>query len=150
MPAHPFWEVKSLDAMSDVEWESLCDGCGRCCMHKLEDEESGEVHFTRVSCHLLDTETCRCSDYPNRFDYVPDCLTIKPLDGQKLSWLPASCAYRLLSEGKPLDKWHPLVSGQADSVHLAGISMAHQCISEKYVSVDELEEHIISWHRGSW
>ena len=143
MSKPPFWETKSLDEMSDAEWESLCDGCGRCCMHKLEDEDTGDVHFTRVSCHMLDTESCQCSDYANRFEHVSDCLTVKPLDKQKLSWLPASCAYRLISEGKPLEKWHPLVSGTADSVHLAGISMAQLCISETYVPLEQFGEHII-------
>lgn len=141
----PFWEVKSLDEMSDTEWESLCDGCGRCCLHKLEDEDSGEVVFTRVSCKLLDTETCRCSDYGNRFEHVPDCLTIKPLDRQKLSWLPDTCAYRLLSEGRPLENWHPLVSGRADSVRDAGISMAHLCLNETYVPLEDLFTHVICW-----
>lgn len=141
-----FWEIKSLDQMSDAEWESLCDGCGRCCLHKLEDEDTGDVHFTRVACKLLDTATCRCSSYPDRFKYVPDCLTIKPLDEQKLSWLPESCAYRLLSEGKALENWHPLVSETSESVHSAGISMAHLCISETYVPMEEYFQHVIHWH----
>ncbi len=143
MPEQPFWELKSLDQMSDLEWESLCDGCGRCCLHKLEDEDTGDVHFTRVSCKLLDTESCRCSDYLDRFRHVPDCLTIKPLDEQKLSWLPETCAYRLLSENKPLAKWHPLLSGSPDSVHEAGISMAHLCISETHVPLADFIHHVI-------
>lgn len=145
MSGQPFWETKSLDDMSDAEWESLCDGCGRCCMHKLEDEDTGEVHFTRVACRLLDTESCKCSDYGNRFEQVPDCLTVKPLNKQKLSWLPTTCAYRLISEGKALKNWHPLVSGQTESVHVAGISMAQSCLCETAVSLEELEEHVIYW-----
>lgn len=143
MAEQPFWEVKSLDEMSDPEWELLCDGCGRCCLHKLEDEDTAEVHFTRVSCKLLDNDTCRCSNYEDRFTHVPDCLTIKPLDAQKLSWLPASCAYRLLSEGKPLEKWHPLISGTPESVHEAGISMANQSISETFVPLADFIHHLI-------
>jgi len=142
-PDVPFWHSKLLDEMTDAEWESLCDGCGRCCLHKLEDEDTGELHFTRVSCRLLDTESCRCSDYANRFAQVPDCLTIKPLDAQKLSWLPSTCAYRLVSEGKALEKWHPLVSGSPNSVIEAGVSMAHLCISETVVPLHEFEHHII-------
>lgn len=129
--------------MSDEEWESLCDGCGRCCMNKLEDEDSGEVVFTRVACKLLDTRNCRCSDYANRFDHVPDCLTVKPLNAQKLSWLPSTCAYRLLSEGRALENWHPLVSGTTETVQQAGISMAHLCLSETHVPVEDFFSHII-------
>lgn len=143
MSDRPFWESKTLDQMSDAEWESLCDGCGRCCMNKLEDEDTGEVVFTRVACKLLDTETCRCSDYDDRFTHVPDCLTVKPLDEQKISWLPSSCAYRLLSEGKALEKWHPLVSGRAESVQDAGISMAHLCLSETYVPLEDFFSHVV-------
>lgn len=142
----PFWEAKSLDQMNDEEWESLCDGCGRCCLHKLEDEDTAEVHFTRVACKLLDTQSCRCSNYANRFEHVPDCLTIKPLDDQKLNWLPESCAYRRLSEGRALENWHPLVSKMSESVHMAGISVAHLCISENYVPLDDYFEHVIHWH----
>ncbi|MFK8083704.1 MAG: YcgN family cysteine cluster protein [Granulosicoccus sp.] len=145
MPEQPFWEVKSLDDMSDAEWESLCDGCGRCCMNKLEDEDTGEVVFTRVACKLLDTRTCRCSDYADRFTHVPDCLTVKPLDKQKLSWLPETCAYRLLSEGRALENWHPLVSGSMETVQQAGISMGHLCVSETNVPAEEFFSHIVYW-----
>jgi len=141
----PFWQTKTLDEMSEAEWESLCDGCGRCCMNKLEDEDTGNIAFTRVACKLLDTRTCRCSDYANRFAHVPDCLSIKPLDAQKLSWLPDTCAYRLLSEGRPLENWHPLISGTAESVQEAGISMAELCISETYVPLEDFFSHIVRW-----
>lgn len=144
----PFWQIKSLDEMSDSEWESLCDGCGRCCMNKLEDEDTGEVVFTRVACKMLDTATCRCSDYSNRFKHVPDCISVRPLDEQKLSWLPPSCAYRLLSEGKPLEKWHPLISGTTETVFEAGISMQHLCLDETSVPFEELIHHVIFWDTG--
>ncbi len=140
-----FWETKSLDQMSDQEWESLCDGCARCCLHKLEDEDTAEIVFTRVACQLLDTQSCRCADYDNRFATVPDCLTIKPLDAQKLSWLPDTCAYRRLSEGKQLMSWHPLISGCTNTVLEAGVSMSGQCISETYVPITEYDQHIIEW-----
>ncbi|MFK7997593.1 MAG: YcgN family cysteine cluster protein [Granulosicoccus sp.] len=146
MSQQPFWETKTLEEMDDAEWESLCDGCGRCCMNKLEDEDTGDIVFTRVACKLLDTQTCRCSDYDNRFKHVPDCLTVKPLDTQKLTWLPETCAYRLLSEGRALEKWHPLLSGTKDSVLEADISMAHLCISETYVPVGDFFSHIVHWH----
>jgi len=114
-----FWEKLSLEQMSDSQWESLCDGCGRCCLHKLEDEDTREVFYTRVSCELLDTETCLCTDYSNRLSRVPDCLTIRPMTEQKRNWLPKSCAYRKLAEGEPLESWHPLISGTRESVKSA-------------------------------
>jgi uncharacterized cysteine cluster protein YcgN (CxxCxxCC family) len=141
-----FWETTSLEDMSDAQWESLCDGCGRCCLQKLEDEDTGEIHFTRVSCKLLDTDSCRCRDYPQRFSKVPDCLSLRPLTAEKVSWLPESCAYVKLSRGKPLENWHPLISGDPDSVKLAGISVSGRCISEEYVPVLEIYEHIIKWN----
>ena len=141
--ARPFWEVKALDDMSDSEWESLCDGCGRCCLQKLEDEDTGQIHFTRVSCRLLDISSCRCSDYENRFSKVPDCLSVRPITAEKLSWLPETCAYRKLSRGEPLDNWHPLLSGTPESVKLAGISVSDQCISAQFVPISEIYSHII-------
>lgn len=145
-PIEPFWQSKTLEQMNEQEWESLCDGCGRCCLHKLQDEDTDEVHFTRVACRLLDTRSCQCSDYADRFRYVPDCLTIKPLDEQKLAWLPDTCAYRLISEGKPLRHWHPLVSGSSESVHDAGISMTDLCISENFVPLEDFMQHLIQLH----
>ena len=142
----PFWETKTLDQMTDDEWESVCDGCGRCCLHKLEDDETGEVHFTRVSCKLLDVSTCRCTDYPDRFAQVPDCLTIKPLTREKINWLPESCAYRRLSEGKSLENWHPLISGSSESVHSSRISVSNRCISETDVADSDYFFHLIDWN----
>lgn len=142
-----FWELKSLDEMSDEEWESLCDGCGRCCLQKLEDEDSGEIHFTRVSCRLLNVESCRCANYAGRFKEVPDCLAIRPLTEEKIQWLPSSCAYRKLSQGEPLAEWHPLISGRADSVLEAGISVSGQCLSEEYVPLVEYCHHLVQWEK---
>lgn len=141
----PFWESKSLDAMSDEEWESLCDGCGRCCLQKLEDEDSGEIQFTRVACRLLDQNSCRCSDYENRMEKVADCLSIRPLSDEKLGWLPDSCAYKKLSMGQPLEPWHPLLSGSSESVKRAGISMAGCVVSEEHVTIEEYFDHLIEW-----
>ena len=143
--ASPFWERVPLDAMSDAQWESLCDGCGRCCLHKLEDEDTGEVHFTSIACRLLDTASCRCRDYPNRFEHVPDCVAVRPLDATKLSWLPGSCAYRRLAEGRGLPDWHPLVTGRAGSTVDAGVAVAHRVRSELEVPVHEWVEHVIEW-----
>lgn len=143
--AIPFWETKSLDELSDAEWESLCDGCGRCCLHKLEDEDTAEVFYTDIACQLLDTTSCRCNDYPDRFNQVPDCLKVRPLDEQKLNWLPASCAYVRLAKGEPLADWHPLISGDPTSVHAAGISVSGRCVPEKQVPVSEWEHHLIVW-----
>ena len=126
----PFWQTKTLREMSRAEWESLCDGCGRCCLVRFEDEETGEVIPTRISCRLLDTETCACSDYPRRKRYVPDCIKLTPGKIEDLTWMPTSCAYRRLHEGRGLAWWHPLVSGDPDSVKRAGVSVARQVVSE--------------------
>lgn len=134
----PFWKRKSLGEMSSEEWESLCDGCARCCLVKLEDEDTGEIHFTSASCKLLDGERCRCTDYANRSARVPDCVRLTAGNVGELNWLPKTCAYRLLSEGRDLPWWHPLVSGTADTVREAGISVAGRTRSEELFSDDEL------------
>ena len=142
--ADRFWERKPLARMSQKEWESLCDGCGKCCLNKLEDEDSGAVALTRIACRLLEDSSCRCAHYDNRHQFVPDCIVLKPdnLDSHAY-WMPESCAYRLLWEGKPLYDWHPLISGSAQSVHDAGVSVQGWTLSEFDVPEDEWEEHII-------
>lgn len=141
----PFWESKSLAEMTPAEWESLCDGCARCCLHKLEDADSGEVYYTGVRCRYLDEDSCRCSDYANRSRLMPNCLDLSQEDVGALHWLPATCAYRLLAEGKPLYDWHPLVSGSRDSVHEAGVSIRGRAVSDEFVHPDGYDEHIIQW-----
>ena len=130
MAQKPFWETKTLEDMSAAEWESLCDGCGLCCLIRFEDEVTGEVIPTRVSCRLLDNELCRCKDYDNRKVYVPDCIKLTPWNIEALQWMPLSCAYRRLYEGRPLPRWHPLITGDPESVHKAGVSIRGQVISE--------------------
>lgn len=130
MTDKPFWEVKSLAEMNATEWESLCDGCGRCCLIRFEDEETGEVIPTRVACKLLDIGACRCSDYENRKTYVPDCIKLTPWNIEDLKWMPLSCGYRRLHEGRGLAAWHPLISGDPESVVRAGVSVRGQLISE--------------------
>lgn len=139
-----FWERKPLDRMSEAEWEALCDGCGKCCLNKLEDEDSGQVALTRIACRLLDDGTCRCAHYENRHQFVPDCIVLRPdnLDSHAY-WMPATCAYRLLWEGKPLYDWHPLISGTAETVHAAGVSVQGWTLSEFDVPEDDWENHII-------
>lgn len=141
-----FWETKALADMSRDEWESLCDGCGKCCLLKLEDADSGETYFTDVACKLLDPETCRCSDYARRKMFVPDCIQLSAdsLD-QIAHWLPPTCAYRLLSEGRPLYDWHPLISGDPQSVHWAGASCSHRVISEEEIDDEDQPERIVDW-----
>lgn len=140
-----FWRDKALQDLTPDEWEALCDGCGRCCLNKLEDEDTAELYFTNVACHLLDLTTCRCRDYSHRVELVPDCLVLTPGQVELFDQLPDTCAYRLRSEGRPLPDWHPLVSGDHDSVHSAGISVRGKVVSEEYIHPDQLPEHVISW-----
>lgn len=135
----PFWRRKPLSRMTKKEWESLCDGCGRCCLIKLEDEDTGKIHLTNLACRLLDTKTCRCKDYENRHEKMPDCLAITTKTVKTLSWLPKSCGYRRISEGRDLAWWHPLVSGTYDTVEEAGISVRGWVKSE--ARVKELSYH---------
>jgi len=141
----PFWQVKQLHEMTPQEWESLCDGCGRCCLVKLEDEDTGIIYTTDVSCRLLDCSTCRCTDYANRHQLVDDCIKLDPDNVDELGWLPATCAYRLVWEGKPLEDWHPLVSGSSETVHEAGISVRGRVTNETEVEVDDLPDRIVDW-----
>lgn len=142
----PFWKTKRLDQMSRAEWESLCDGCGRCCLHKLIFEDGtaqGQLAFTNVACRLLDLQSCQCSKYPTRRKHVPDCVSLTPAALAEINWLPPSCAYRRLQEGRELLWWHPLVSGDPDTVHSAGISVRGRAISER--EAGPLEHHIVDW-----
>ncbi len=141
----PFWETKTLAEMTREEWESLCDGCGTCCLVKLEDTDSGAIYFTDVACRLLDEDSCGCGDYANRFAFVPDCIQLTPHNVAEMSWLPKTCAYRLVHEGRKLYDWHPLISGDPASVHRAGISVRGMTVSEDRVPEDELQEHIVRW-----
>lgn len=141
--AHRFWETTPLALMSDSQWESLCDGCGRCCLHKLEDEDTGEIYHTSVACKLLDLDTCRCGDYAHRQRKVPDCIQLRPEDIADFQWLPPSCAYRRLAQGQGLPDWHPLVSGDPDSVHAAGASVRGRVVSE--TDGDPLETRLVVW-----
>ncbi|MEQ1635366.1 MAG: YcgN family cysteine cluster protein [Methylococcales bacterium] len=138
-----YWETKKLHEMARNEWESLCDNCGKCCLHKLEDEDTGEIYFTSVVCNLIDLDTCLCTDYANRCTRVPECIDLKQHDFAAYTWLPSTCAYRLLSDGKPLQAWHPLLSGDANSVVEAGVSIRSYAMKE--ADVDDIEEHIIEW-----
>lgn len=144
-PLRPrFWETVPLKAMTPAEWEALCDGCGKCCLNKLEYDDTGEVEFTRIACRLLDGETCRCSKYETRRDFVPDCVQLTPKSLPKVAyWLPRTCAYRLLHEGKSLHDWHYLISGDPEAVHLAGVSVKGWTIPETEVPEDDWDEYTI-------
>lgn len=141
----PFWETKALAEMTDAEWESLCDGCGRCCLIKLEDPDDGSFHHTDVACHLLDRQSCHCGDYANRVARVPDCVQLSPQNVGELGFMPPTCAYRRLAEGRGLPWWHPLVTGDPESVHWAGISVRGRAVCENDVPDADLEDHIVDW-----
>ncbi len=146
LASSPFWKRKTLEELNRVEWESLCDGCGRCCLVKLEDEDSGAVHFTDIACKLFDSANCRCKDYARRLKKVPDCIGLTPAKVRALGWLPPSCAYRLVAEGRDLPWWHPLVSGSQTTVHEAGISVRGRVsIRENEVEPDDYPRHIVAW-----
>lgn len=143
--AQPFWKTRSLEEMSRREWESLCDGCARCCLNKFEDDETGEIEWTSIHCRMLDAGACRCSDYEHRSEHVPDCIQLTPQNVRTLSWLPVSCAYRLIAEGRDLYWWHPLVSGDPETVHQAGISIRGRTVDEMAVPFEDWEDHIVEW-----
>jgi len=142
-----FWKTRSLDELTTEQWESLCDGCGQCCLVKLEDADSGDVFYTDVVCYLLDQDACRCGDYKQRCILVPDCVKLTPDNLQDLSWMPVDCAYRRLAEGRELAWWHPLVSGSSATVHESGASVKGKAICETEVDINDLEEHIVDWVR---
>lgn len=142
--AKKFWESKSLAQLNRREWEQLCDGCAKCCLHKLEDEDTGIIYSTNVVCQYLDIQQCRCSEYAHRSTLVPDCMTLIPENLEQVYFMPATCAYRLLAEGKPLPVWHPLISGSPDSVHDSGHSVHGKVISE--LEADDLMHHLT----GEW
>lgn len=139
----PFWIRKTLYQLDQDEWESLCDGCGLCCLQKLEDEDDNSVYYTRIACKLLDLKTCQCTDYSNRRATVPDCIQLTPGQADEFKWLPPTCGYRLVSEGKDLPLWHHLVCGDRDAVHHERISQSGRMLSENSVPEDDWEEHLI-------
>ena len=144
-PMRPkFWETVPLDKMTAPEWEALCDGCGRCCLNKIEYEDTGEVEYTSVACRLLDGATCRCGNYAQRFSYVPECVRLTPKTLARVAyWLPGTCAYKRLHEGNPLPDWHPLITGDPESVHAAGQSVSGWAVPEFEVPEEDWEDHII-------
>ena len=139
----PFWQHKKLSELSLDEWDSLCDGCAKCCLHKLEDVDTGEVSYTNVACSLLDAGSCLCKNYVERTLLVPDCVELTKDNLSGLKWLPPSCAYRLLNEGKELEWWHPLISGDPNTVHEAGVSVQGRIVEEK--DAGDLEDYIVTW-----
>lgn len=145
MSERPFWESKRLEQMTRQEWESLCDGCAKCCVHKLEDEDTGLVHYTRVVCRYLDQNKCRCTVYDKRRRLVPTCLQLEPGELDQLHWMPSTCAYRLLNEGKGLPIWHPLITGSRRAMIEAGHTVTGKVISEDHVHEEDWPNHIVPW-----
>ena len=139
----PFWKAKGLEELTSEEWESLCDRCGKCCLQKLEDEDTGSVFYTNVACRLLDTESCRCLAYADRTELISDCLVLTPEKYKTISWLPITCAYRIVAENRDLEWWHHLVSGQEDTVHSADMSVRNKIIPEKHADPDNFEAYIV-------
>lgn len=141
---HRFWEKKPMAKLSKREWEALCDGCGKCCLNKIEDEETRRVYLTRVACRLFDDSTCKCGQYKIRHQFVPECIVLRPDNiDEHAYWMPRTCAYRLVWQGKPLPNWHPLVSGDPETVHDAGVSMRGRTVAEFEVDEDDWEDHLI-------
>jgi len=139
----PFWKTKTLHEMNRKEWESLCDGCARCCLHKLQNKKTGKVYYTYVACRFLDVKTCRCTIYNDPYTTPSDCIKITPENVSRLKWLPDTCAYRRVAEKRNLEEWHPLVSGDPDSVHREGISIRDKTVSERQVHPEDLENFVI-------
>jgi len=141
----PFWKYRKLREMSPIEWEEICDGCGKCCLHKIIDEKTNIVQYTNISCSLFCTKTCRCTSYQNRNHLIHTCMVLTPSRVEQFYWLPKTCAYRLLSQGKELPWWHPLVSGDPGLIHRLGYSVKGKTISENYIHPLQIKKHIISW-----
>ena len=141
----PFWKTKNMAEMSPSEWESLCDSCGKCCCIRLEDEDTAAIYITDVACKLFDPNTCRCTDYANRSKKVPDCVTLTPENVDKLHWMPKTCAYRLVAEGKDLPEHHHLISGSYDTIHQVGYSVQHAVVSEELVDEEDLGHRLVVW-----
>ncbi len=141
----PFWQEKSLQEMTQEEWESLCDGCAKCCLVKLQDEDTDDVYYTNVACQYLGLEECRCTEYTKRTELVEACVKLTPDKVDDFFWLPSTCAYRLIAEKKELPRWHPLISGSPDSVHSGRHSIRGRVFSEQHINADDLEEYIIRW-----
>lgn len=141
----PFWKTKSLEEMSRAEWESLCDGCGKCCVLRMEDEDTGATYVTDIHCRLFDTQTCLCSNYVNRKQFVPDCVKLTAKNIAKLKWIPQTCAYRLLANGEDLYDWHHLISGSRDTIHEAGMSVRGATICEDDVNEVDHPKRIVIW-----
>jgi uncharacterized cysteine cluster protein YcgN (CxxCxxCC family) len=142
----PFWETTALEEMTVSQWESLCDRCGLCCLVKLEDEDSGQIYFTDITCKLFDEGSCACASYATRRKKVRDCIKLTPKTVRSIRWLPKTCAYRLVAEGRPLENWHPLISGSSTTVHEAGISVRGRIGgSEKTVELEDYPSHIVTW-----
>jgi uncharacterized cysteine cluster protein YcgN (CxxCxxCC family) len=145
MSTNRFSETRGLLDLDPEAWESLCDGCGRCCLRKLEDEDTGAIAYTDVACRLLDRHSCRCRDYDHRLERVPDCVELRPDSLDALEWMPTTCAYRLVASGQPLPDWHHLRSGSRETVHAAGISVRGRCVSEENVHDDDVGTRIVHW-----
>lgn len=143
--AEAWWNLRTLDELSRDQWEQLCDGCGQCCLHTLQDDDSGEYVHTSVHCRYLDPTSCRCTDYPGRLHNVPDCVALDPASAAGFDWLPQTCAYRLRAAGQPLPAWHPLETGDPTSVHRAGVSVRGRVISEEFVPEDHLDDYVVRW-----
>lgn len=143
--SEPFWEVKRFDEMTVEEWESLCDGCAKCCLFKIEGEDTGKIDFTDIACRLLDIYTCRCMVYEHRSEIVKDCVHLTPDKIHNVNWLPESCAYRRLLEGRGLARWHPLISGDRESIHQANASILGKVVSEKEIDLSEIDDRVVDW-----
>lgn len=142
---NPFWKEKELSELSTKEWESLCDGCGKCCCIRLEDEDTADIYITDVVCKLFDAQTCQCTDYKNRSSLVPDCVTLTPKNVHQLRWMPETCAYRLVAAGQDLPEYHHLISGDRNSIHEAGMSVQNAVICETVIEEDDLPRRLVIW-----